>query len=159
MNLAEVKARHYTDGLKWSEAIKETSQEEADGDEWYETHKARGWLIKQLDAAQAKIDALMLEYCPDEMTPEQLERWGECQVAVPESELKAALIMTTKTIQLKDNLVGFVIRVFKSIEIAQQSRYRAERDAVERWHLENPALGSKDNPFYVQLTEKRLTNS
>ena len=29
--------------------------------------------------AQAKIDALMLEYCPDEMTPEQLKTWGENQ--------------------------------------------------------------------------------
>ena len=28
---------------------------------------------------EAKIDALMLEYCPDEMTPEQLEEWGRNQ--------------------------------------------------------------------------------
>lgn len=34
-------------------------------------------------ARQAKIDALMLEYCPDEMTPEQLEEWGRHQSAVP----------------------------------------------------------------------------
>lgn len=29
--------------------------------------------------AEAKIDALMLEYCPDEMTPEQVETWGKSQ--------------------------------------------------------------------------------
>lgn len=28
---------------------------------------------------QAKIDALMLEYCPDEMTKEQLDEWGSRQ--------------------------------------------------------------------------------
>lgn len=46
-------------------------------------------LIERLEAAerdaqakQAKIDALMLEYCPDEMTPEQVEEWGRHQVPV-----------------------------------------------------------------------------
>lgn len=33
---------------------------------------------------QAKIDALMLEYCPDEMTPEQVAEWGRHQKRVPE---------------------------------------------------------------------------
>ena len=28
---------------------------------------------------QARIDALMLEYCPDEMTPEQLANWAAHQ--------------------------------------------------------------------------------
>jgi len=36
-------------------------------------------LEAELDAKQAKIDALMLEYCPDEMTPEQLAEWGRHQ--------------------------------------------------------------------------------
>ena len=30
-------------------------------------------------AAQAKIDALMLEYCPEEMTPEQTQNWAAHQ--------------------------------------------------------------------------------
>jgi Lhr-like helicase len=34
---------------------------------------------KELDAKQAKIDALMLEFCPDEMTGEQISRWVEHQ--------------------------------------------------------------------------------
>ena len=30
-------------------------------------------------ALQAQIDRLMLEYCPEEMTPEQVEEWGKHQ--------------------------------------------------------------------------------
>lgn len=30
-------------------------------------------------AMQAKIDALMLEFCPDEMSKEQLENWAKHQ--------------------------------------------------------------------------------
>jgi len=36
-------------------------------------------LRKQIDTKQAKIDELMLEWCPDEMTPEQIEEWGRNQ--------------------------------------------------------------------------------
>lgn len=36
-------------------------------------------LAKEKCALQAKIDALMLEYCPEEMTQEQVERWEESQ--------------------------------------------------------------------------------
>lgn len=38
----------------------------------------------RLEALEAKIDALMLEYCPDEMTPEQLENWGNHQTEAQE---------------------------------------------------------------------------
>lgn len=41
-------------------------------------------LRQQLAAKQAEVDALMLEYCPNEMTPEQLEEWGRNQVPVKE---------------------------------------------------------------------------
>lgn len=37
-------------------------------------------LSKEKCALQAKIDALMLEFCSEEMTPEQIERWEESQV-------------------------------------------------------------------------------
>ncbi|QEG08832.1 hypothetical protein [Aeromonas phage 4L372XY] len=37
-------------------------------------------LAKRNCALQAKIDNLMLEFCPKEMTQEQIERWGENQV-------------------------------------------------------------------------------
>lgn len=33
-------------------------------------------LERQNAALQAKLDAVMLEYCPEEMTAEQLERWA-----------------------------------------------------------------------------------
>lgn len=35
---------------------------------------------------QATIDRLMLEYCPDEMTPEQMERWAKSQRIAPRGE-------------------------------------------------------------------------
>ena len=34
---------------------------------------------KVIDSKQAKIDALMLEYCPDEMTYEQMQEWEDSQ--------------------------------------------------------------------------------
>jgi hypothetical protein len=36
-------------------------------------------LAEAMEADQAKIDALMLEYCPDDMTPEQREEWARHQ--------------------------------------------------------------------------------
>jgi len=36
----------------------------------------------EIDRLQAKVDALMLEYCPDEMTPEQMDNWGKHQERV-----------------------------------------------------------------------------
>lgn len=44
---------------------------------------------KSCAALQARIDALMLEYCPDEMTEAQLEEWGKRQVAVAKSDCDA----------------------------------------------------------------------
>lgn len=40
-------------------------------------------LSKEKCALQAKIDALILEFCPEEVEQEQVERWGENQVPVP----------------------------------------------------------------------------
>lgn len=37
----------------------------------------------ELAAAQAKIDALMLEYCHDEMTDEQCDAWSKRQKVAP----------------------------------------------------------------------------
>jgi hypothetical protein len=36
-------------------------------------------MLDQIDAQQEKIDALMLEYCPDEMTHEQIDEWEKHQ--------------------------------------------------------------------------------
>jgi len=41
-------------------------------------------------AKQAKIDALMLEYCPDEMSPSQVKDWGDNQQPVP-ADIDAAV--------------------------------------------------------------------
>ena len=37
-------------------------------------------------ALQAKIDALMMEYCPEEMTEKQLEEWAANQIPVDINE-------------------------------------------------------------------------
>lgn len=37
---------------------------------------------RRADAAEAKVDALMLEYCPDEMTAAQWDRWASHQMVV-----------------------------------------------------------------------------
>ena len=37
------------------------------------------WVDAKLKKQQAIIDALMLEHCPDEMTPEQMANWERHQ--------------------------------------------------------------------------------
>lgn len=59
-----------------------SKQEELD--EWRFTNKIDE-LQRLCDAKQAKIDALMLEFCPEEMTPEQVKTWGEHQRVAPGS--------------------------------------------------------------------------
>ena len=49
-----------------------------------QTEKAR-------DEQQAEIDRLMLEHCPEEMTPEQIANWKQSQVPAPEADLQRAL--------------------------------------------------------------------
>ena len=51
---------------------------------------------QELDALQAKLDAVMLEYCPDEMTQEQTEKWASSQVVSDNSELDAARLDNQK---------------------------------------------------------------
>jgi len=35
----------------------------------------------EIQRLQAKLDAIMLEYCPNEMTPQQIARWEDAQTA------------------------------------------------------------------------------
>lgn len=41
----------------------------------------------KVHSLEAKIDALMLEHCPDEMSPEQIKNWGDHQRAVIDSRV------------------------------------------------------------------------
>ncbi len=45
----------------------------------------------EAEAKQAKIDALMLEYCPEDMTPEQYTNWLAHQIPDNSPETKAAI--------------------------------------------------------------------
>ena len=49
-------------------------------DELNELKRQRNEYKADASAKQAEIDRLMLEFCPDEMTPEQIEEWGKHQV-------------------------------------------------------------------------------
>jgi len=40
--------------------------------------------INKLEALQAKLDRLMFEYCPEDMTKEQVNKWGKHQVVFKE---------------------------------------------------------------------------
>ena len=50
-------------------------QEDGDWVKWEDVES----LVKKNAALQAKIDALMFEYCPDEMAPEQIAEWERNQ--------------------------------------------------------------------------------
>ncbi len=52
----------------------------------HQDRKNRITLLKKLDALQAEIDMLMLEYCPEDMTEDQKETWGKYQVPISEQE-------------------------------------------------------------------------
>lgn len=57
-------------------------------------------LKRKIEASQAKIDALMLEYCPDEVTGEQMEEYSKHQVAV---DLPAETVRTNLDIIIKSS--------------------------------------------------------
>lgn len=52
--------------------------------EWTECYETQAKGV--ISSMQAKIDSLMLEYCPNEMTPEQLKEWGENQLPLTAEE-------------------------------------------------------------------------
>lgn len=52
---------------------------------WGTKSAALEWYRKELDAKQAEIDRLMLEYCPNEMSVEQIVNWSNNQRALEES--------------------------------------------------------------------------
>jgi hypothetical protein len=43
-------------------------------------------MARRIVELEAQVDALMLEYCPDEMTDDQVRNWGKHQV--PEAAIK-----------------------------------------------------------------------
>lgn len=52
--------------------------------EHVEMKRQRDFVVRQRDELQARLDALMLEYCPAEMTPEQVAEWERNQRPVVE---------------------------------------------------------------------------
>ena len=80
-------------------------------------------LQEESAAKQAHIDRLMLEYCPDEMTPEQLAEWGRHQRPVSpevEAQVQAALAKPDRRVAQR--------RVVRTLRIG----FRDERNADRR---------------------------
>lgn len=66
--------------IEWAEKL-ETELTEANA-RIAEIEAQNARLREDVEAKQAEIDLLMLEFCPDEMTPEQLANWASHQRAV-----------------------------------------------------------------------------
>ena len=65
-----------------------------------ETAEAKVARLTDLVAARdARIDALMLEYCPSEMSAEQVSEWMKHQREVPEAKHRALLTEIDKEIK------------------------------------------------------------
>lgn len=54
--------------------------------------KERDTARRDCEALQAQVDALMLEFCPEDMTPEQIARWGRHQERVSRLPLKVGTV-------------------------------------------------------------------
>ncbi len=80
----------FSEGGKWPAAVRRS------GDAYVLAAAQAAWTAYKAawDCQQAEIDRLMLEWCPDEMTPRQMAEWATHQVAAPgfdEAALDAAL--------------------------------------------------------------------
>jgi hypothetical protein len=43
---------------------------------------------KKIESLQAKIDSLMLEFCPEQMTEEQIENWKKHQTVAKQQSVE-----------------------------------------------------------------------
>lgn len=104
-------------------------------------------LVKEVESLQARIDALMLEFCPDEMSPEQLEEWAKTQIQPDEtpqpaskteveSDLAQRLLACWKRIDptsTDDDPVGITMASALLSEAASAVEYlQAEHDSLLR---------------------------
>lgn len=94
-NMAEKEARAVTSGARMLErlaiALPSAGGALSDAERakvWYAEAEAQR---KEVGRKQAEIDRLMIEYCPEKMTPEQIDEWRKDQCVVsPEDEAKIA---------------------------------------------------------------------
>lgn len=88
------------EAARFPELIKDKPSIREPGMDDYEGFVTREDWIAALRAKQARIDELMMEYCPDEMSEAQLDEWARHQVAVPPEEcarIKAALSSSSES--------------------------------------------------------------
>lgn len=87
---------------------------------------------RERDALQAKLDAVMLEYCPEDMTPEQMAEWARHQKPCDselEREITGQRRLNSMGAEREAALLGKVERLTK-----ENAALEAElNDTVERW--------------------------
>lgn len=78
---------------------------------------------RERDALQAKLDALMLEHCPEEMTPEQKAEWAQHQrpVAALESEILEQCRLNGMGAERETALLGKVERLTREMTVLQNA--------------------------------------
>lgn len=114
----------------------------------------RGWeaaVMVGVDSTQAQIDELMLEYCPDEMTEEQKQRWADCQGPASEEEQAAFDKISPR------NQEKIKIRVFASlegdIERVYEFPYTDDEDEIEEYFVL-----ADEKMLEEDLTKEELTD-
>lgn len=75
----------FSEGGKWPAAVRRSG----DGYRLAAAHSAWNAYKAAWDCQQAKIDRLMLEWCPDEMTAEQLANWAAHQRPISDADHEA----------------------------------------------------------------------
>lgn len=102
---------------RWSR----TSKNEADA--MAECQQQLSFLRGDRDALQAKLDKVMLEYCPDEMTPEQKATWARHQqpVAALESEILEQCRLNGMGAEREVALLGKVERLTRENAVFQNA--------------------------------------
>jgi len=68
-------------------------------------------LETMVNTLQAQVDALMLEYCPDEMTDDQVRNWGKHQV--PEAALDRINLLCSQA-NYENNELAFSINMVQA---------------------------------------------
>lgn len=76
----------YSDHLNYVEKLQaENKRLRTEIDEWLQAFAKNSDQVKRVEKLEARIDTLMLEYCPDEMTEEQIANWEKHQKHSPEA--------------------------------------------------------------------------
>ena len=90
-------------------------------------NNARTDLVMELAAKQAEIDALMLEFCPERMSPEQIGEWEVNQKSVDvDVDLLAQSCETKRVLRIAKEALEMQVAEEKQTS----NSYEAKRQAI-----------------------------